>query len=153
MIVFDLRCSHGHVFEAWFGSSSDFADQQARGLLECPVCGDTGIEKALMAPNIPAKSNRKADALPVASADGPSPEEAKALLKAMADMQKTVEENFDYVGERFADEARAIHYGEREAGGIWGEASAEDVRALHEEGISAAPLPFQRKRRGKRLDA
>ncbi len=149
MIVFDLRCGHSHVFEAWFGSSDDYEAQRARGLVACPICGDADVAKAAMAPAVPAKGNRA----PAAKAAGPtqpvaahSPEMVKAMLAAMAEVQAKVEANCDYVGDRFADEARAIHHGERESRGIYGEATAEQAVALKEEGIEVAALPFKAKR-------
>ncbi|MDO9489909.1 MAG: DUF1178 family protein, partial [Sphingomonadaceae bacterium] len=124
MIVFDLRCAHAHVFEAWFGSSDDYEGQRTRGLVACPICGDTDVAKAAMAPAVPAKGNRAPSA---GSASTPQPvaahppEMVKAMLAAMAEVQAKVEANCDYVGDRFADEARAIHHGERESRGIYGE--------------------------------
>lgn len=149
MIVFDLRCAHAHVFEAWFGSGDDYEAQRARGLVACPICGDREVAKAAMAPAVPAKGNRA----PAAKGAGPTqpvaahpPEMVKAMLAAMAEVQAKVEANCDYVGDRFADEARAIHHGESESRGIYGEATAEQAVALKEEGIEVAALPFKPKR-------
>jgi len=149
MIVFDLRCGHSHVFEAWFGSSDDYEGQRARGLVACPICGDSDVAKAAMAPAVPAKGNRASVAKP-GTAPQPvaahPPEMVKAMLAAMAEVQAKVEANCDYVGDRFADEARAIHHGESESRGIYGEATAEQAVALKEEGIEVAALPFKPKR-------
>jgi hypothetical protein len=145
MIVFDLKCGEAHVFEAWFGSSDDYEGQRARGLVGCPVCGDTKVEKAVMAPAVAAKGNRAAPAAK-APAAAHAPEAVKAMLAAMAEVQKAVEANCDYVGDRFADEARAIHLGESERRGIYGEATAEEAAALKDEGIEVAALPFRPKR-------
>lgn len=142
MIVFDLRCGGAHVFEAWFGSTSDFDAQLARGLVTCPICGDPGVGKAAMAPAVPAKGNRAA-AL--------SPSEAKAFLAALAVAQAAVEATSDDVGARFAEEARAIHFGEAETRAIIGEASRAKAAGLAEDGISIAALPFPR--RSRRHDA
>ena len=142
MIVFDLKCSAGHVFEAWFDTSDDYESQRRRKLIACPLCGDERIDKALMAPNLPAKANSRADQRPVAASGDKSPDEVKAMLRAMADMQKQIEARADYVGEQFADEARAIHQGEADDRPIYGEASPDDAKALHEEGIEFHPLPF-----------
>lgn len=148
MIVFDLRCGQAHIFEAWFGSSADFEAQAARGLVACPICGDAGVEKAVMAPAVAPKGNQRR--APAPSADRPvaahPPEAVKAMLAALAQVQATVEANCDYVGDRFADEARAIHLGETEARGIYGEATPEQAAALRDEGIDVAPLPFRPKR-------
>lgn len=145
MIVFDLKCAHAHVFEAWFGSTEDYEGQRARGLVACPICGDSDVAKAAMAPAVPAKGNRAPDAKPAAVAAHP-PEAVKAMLAAMAEVQAKVEANCDYVGDRFADEARAIHHGESESRGIYGEATPAQAVALKEEGIEVAALPFKPKR-------
>lgn len=138
MIVFDLKCSGGHVFEAWFGSSADFEAQSSRGLVACPVCNATGVEKAVMAPAVPTKGNRRADN-PMASGD---PAAMKAMMAKLAEVQKAMTENSEYVGRRFADEARAMHYGEVDTRGIYGETTPDEAAALHEEGIPALPLLF-----------
>ena len=130
MIVFDLACSHDHVFEAWFGSTDDFEAQAARGLVACPICEDSHVRKAAMAPAVPAKGNRK------------SPVDAKAALAALAHMQAEVEANADYVGSDFAETARAVHFGETPKRAIYGEASLVEAAALVEDGIDIAPLPF-----------
>lgn len=130
MIVFDLRCDGGHVFEAWFGSSGDFEDQQRRGFVECPMCGSKQVGKAVMAPRIPAKGG------------GPDPAEMKRMLAALAGAQQRILDKSDYVGERFADEARAIHLGEADARSIYGKATQAETQSLKDEGIAVAPLPF-----------
>lgn len=134
MIIFDLKCAPlGHVFEAWFGSTEDYEAQRARGLVSCPLCGAGAVDKAPMAPRVGAKGNQ---------ADGPPPEQVKALLAAMADAQKQMLESSEHVGPRFVDEARAIHLGESEARAIHGEATPKQAEELREEGIPVAPLPF-----------
>lgn len=136
MIVFDLRCEGGgHVFEGWFGSSSDYESQRERGLVSCPLCGDERIGKAVMAPRVGAKGNQS-DATP------PDPGAMKAMLAAMAAAQKQMLEKSAYVGERFADEARAIHLGEAAARSIHGKATRAETESLIAEGIEVAPLPF-----------
>jgi hypothetical protein len=147
MIVFDLKCGQAHIFEAWFGSSSDYADQQSRGLIACPICNDTSIEKAAMAPAVPAKGNQDRGAQPMAMA-GADPAAAKAMLAKLAEMQKALTDSSEYVGGRFAEEARAIHYGETDARGIFGETTASEADALRDEGISAMPLPCPVRPRG-----
>ena len=149
MIVFDLRCGQAHVFEAWFGSSDEYEAQRVRGLVACPICGDSDVAKAAMAPAVPAKGNRADGPRPPAATQPVAahpPEMVKAMLAAMAEVQAKVEANCDYVGDRFADEARAIHHGERESRGIYGEATPEQAVALKEEGIEVAALPFKPKR-------
>jgi hypothetical protein len=142
VIVFDLKClPAGHVFEAWFGSTDDYKAQKRRGLVSCPLCGTEQVEKALMAPNVAPKGNRAepAQKQPVMMSN---PEEVKAMLAAVATVQKAILERSDYVGERFADEARAIHLGEAAARSIYGKATDAETRALLDEGITVAPLPF-----------
>ena len=130
MIVFDLCCEAGHVFEAWFGAGADYDDQRERGLLECPICGDKSVGKAAMAPAVPAKGG--GEMLP--------PAQVKALIGRIAAAQRRALAGSDYVGDRFASEARAIHLGEAEARGIHGQATASDAKALAEEGVPVAPL-------------
>ena len=142
MIVFDLRCdAGGHVFEAWFGSTGDYESQRGRGLIQCPLCGDPDVNKAVMAPRIGAKGNQIAvrdQAGPVTS----DPDAAKRLMAAMAAAQRGLLARSEHVGPRFADEARAIHLGEAQARSIHGQATREQTESLLEEGIKVAPLPF-----------
>jgi hypothetical protein len=134
MIIFDLRCgAQGHVFEAWFGSNDDYEAQAARGLVSCPICGATEVDKAPMAPRVGAKGNQVGE-MP--------PEAVKAALAGMAEAQKKMLEKSEHVGDRFPDEARAIHLGETEARAIHGRASPADAESLREEGIPISPLPF-----------
>ncbi|CAN5365218.1 DUF1178 family protein [soil metagenome] len=149
MIVFDLKCSrHGHPFEAWFGSSADYEDQRTRGLLTCPVCGDPDIDKALMAPAIPAKANRRSDTpapSSVAMAQGPQAVEAakaRAVIEQLAKAQSEALKDSQWVGRQFADVARAMHYGEQDHASVHGEVAPEEAKALMEEGVPVAPLPF-----------
>jgi hypothetical protein len=143
MIVFDLKCLDlGHVFEAWFGSSDDYENQRGRGLVQCPLCGSERIEKAVMAPRVGAKGNQLAMASPAAALDVSSDPGVKAMLAAVAEMQKKLLENSSYVGDRFAEEARAIHLGEADGRSIHGKATREQAESLIEDGIPVAPLPF-----------
>ncbi|MEK9213111.1 DUF1178 family protein [Sphingomonas sp. 2378] len=134
MIVFDLRCGHGHVFEAWFASSNAYADQRETGQVECPLCGDRRIEKAVMAPQIAAKGNSKPDA--------PSPQAIRAALEQLAGQQAKMLEKSTWVGTAFADQARAMHEGTAPVAQIHGQASLAEAKALVEEGVPVAPLPF-----------
>lgn len=139
MIVFDLKCArHGHVFEAWFGSSGDYESQQQRGLVQCPLCGDPDICKAAMAPRVAAKGNASG-AVDVVNSE---PAQMKAMLSAMMNAQKKVLEHSDFVGDNFASEARAIHVGDAGARSIHGRATPEQTRELIDDGIKVAPLPF-----------
>jgi len=133
MIVFDLKCGGGHVFEAWFGSSSDYADQQARGLVDCPICSDRAVEKAVMAPAVAAKGNMRADVSPAAM---------KAAMAALAAAQAKALEGSQWVGGAFANRARAMHAGEEDHAPIHGQATIAEAKALVEEGVSVAPLPL-----------
>lgn len=145
MIVFDLKCSAGHVFEAWFGSSADYEAQRARRLVACPVCGDAGIDKAVMAPRIGSGAGR-GEVGEVSSASAPgdnaAPLDPKALLAALARAQARMLAGSEWVGTRFADEARAMHHGEAEQRQIHGEASPQEARQLADEGIELVPLPL-----------
>lgn len=133
MIVFDLKCGGGHVFEAWFGSSSDYDDQRARGLVSCPMCGDGAVEKAVMAPNVGAKGNRQAESSPAAM---------KAAMAALAQAQQQALVNSEWVGPAFASRARAMHVGDEDHAPIHGQASVADAKALADEGVPVAALPF-----------
>jgi hypothetical protein len=153
MISFDLKCSGDHRFEGWFGSSSDFDSQRAGGLLVCPVCDDHEVSKALSVPNVGRKGNQ------VVSAPLPKPEQpetvggevtnASPLPPAMAEMiqklalaQNEMLKDSRWVGGKFAETARAIHYGEEPDALIHGETSRDEAEALLDEGISVASLPF-----------
>ena len=133
MIVFDLRCNKGHVFEAWFPDSRTFDRQAKKAQVVCPVCGDTQVEKALMAPNI--STGRKKDA---------EQEKAQAakVIQALSEVRRQVEENCDYVGPRFAEEARRIHYGEADSHAIYGETTPDEAKSLTEEGIEFGRIPW-----------
>lgn len=141
MIIFDLKCAaQGHVFEGWFGSSADYEAQQARGLLSCPVCGAHEVGKAVMAPAVSAKGNQaRAGSGDLLAGD---PEQVKAMMAVLAAEQKRILAQSEHVGERFADEARAIHLGEADERAIHGRATREEAESLADEGIAVAPLPF-----------
>ena len=140
MIRYDLICDRGHGFDGWFRDSAAFDVQAAAGLVSCAVCGSARIEKQLMAPQVAAKSNRKAD-VPLKMAAGPLDPRAQTLLKMMREFRAEIEKNAENVGSKFAEEARKIHYGETEKRGIYGEATGKDAKALVEEGIEVHPLP------------
>jgi hypothetical protein len=155
MITFDLECRlGGHRFEGWFGSSDDYAHQQARGLVACPQCGSSDVIKAPMAPNIGRKGNQLVStpaapqATPAASAPtqpmskGAMPPEAVAMLQGLAEMQARALANSRWVGDGFAEITREMHYGEREIVPIHGTTSLKEAQELIEEGIDVAPLPF-----------
>ena len=147
MIVFDLKCgAHGHVFEAWFGSSADYDAQQARGLVACPICGDVAVTKAVMAPAVGAQGNRRALApreQPAAPATtGADQAKMRALVEAVAQAQQKLLADSTWVGRDFADQARAMHYGEQDRASIHGEVAPAEAKALIAEGVEVAPLPL-----------
>ena len=136
MIRYALVCEHEHPFEAWFGSSGDYDDQAERGLVECPFCASHAVRKQVMAPAVAGTRGR----------DAPAPETAAKMrfmmmMEAAGKVRAHVEANFDYVGDTFAREARAIHEGASEERGIYGEATPTEVKALVEDGVKVAPLP------------
>ncbi len=137
MKVLNLQCAHQHEFEGWFASEDDFQAQLARGLVECPLCGDTGITKMLSAPrlNLGAARQEPGDRQELVAPQG------RALQAAWMKMARELMANTEDVGERFAEEARRIHYGEADERSIRGQASREEAAALIEEGISVLPLP------------
>ncbi len=137
MIRYALVCEHAHDFEGWFGASADFDDQQARGLIECPVCASKAVRKAIMAPAVSGTKGRGDDAAPAASQ---APNHAM-MMEAMGRIRRHVEDNFDDVGDAFATEARAIHEGRSEDRGIYGQATSAEVRDLVEDGVPIAPMP------------
>lgn len=134
MIKYALTCEAEHAFEGWFGSSADYDDQHGRGLLECPLCGSRDVRKQIMAP---AVAGTKAQT----SAPGMPPQMRQVMMEAMGKVRAHVEENFDYVGDAFAREARDIHEGKSEERGIYGEATPTEVKKLVEDGVPVAPLP------------
>ncbi len=133
MILFDLKCANEHVFEAWFKDSETFEHQIEGSEIVCPVCGESGVEKALMAPRI-GKGEREISKKAV--------EHAKRYAAFASEVRRHVEDSCDYVGPEFSEEARKIHYGESEARGIYGEASDEDASALNDEGIEVQRIPW-----------
>ncbi|GGZ10742.1 DUF1178 family protein [Novosphingobium colocasiae] len=164
MIVYDLACAHGCPrFEGWFRSSDDFDRQLVAGLLCCPACGSASVSKALQAPRLARKGNQlqpvstpattpttsapeKLPAAPVSGAapvaSGPLPAQAVEMLHKLATMQAEILKHSRDAGPRFAEDARAMHYGEKEAAPIHGQATIEEARELIEEGIEVMPLPF-----------
>jgi hypothetical protein len=162
MILYRLRCSKGHEFESWFRDSKTYERQEKKSVIGCAVCGDTEVTRAIMAPHIGKKGKAEGDApaeaappAPLAeSAPGPSPgptaqqmaalarkmpeELREALLKVRAEVEK----NCEHVGDKFAEEARKIHYGESDKRGIYGETTDKEAEALAEEGIEFGRLPW-----------
>jgi len=146
MKVLNLRCSNGHGFEGWFGSDDDYMDQNGRGLVECPMCGDRVVSRLPSAPRLNLSGAREPQA---AAGNQPAqPAQAADLQAAWLNHVRQVMANTEDVGERFPEEARRIHYGEVEQRGIRGEASPEERRALHDEGIEVVALPLPRALKG-----
>lgn len=147
MIVFDLECQlAGHRFEGWFGSTDEFARQSAAGLVECPQCGSTAVGKAPMAPNVSRKGNQIAPVVQAQPsmrvAGGAVPLEAARMMRAMAQMQAEALKQSRWVGDKFAEKSRAIHYGEDKPEVVHGQATPDQAIELIEEGIALTPLPF-----------
>jgi hypothetical protein len=143
MIVFDLCCPEGHRFEGWFASGDEFAAQNAGGLVECPTCGSPEVAKAPMAPAVPKKGNQLTEKMPkVPLAGGKVPTEMVEALNKLAEAQAKALESSKWVGDDFAEQSRAMHYGERDAETIHGRATPREAKALLEEGVPVAPLPF-----------
>jgi hypothetical protein len=142
MIRYDLICEDGHEFDGWFSNSAAFDEQSRNGLVSCIHCGSTSVEKQLMAPGIPVKGNRKKEpaAKPILAATV-DPRQQK-LVQMMRELRKAVEEHAEYVGDKFAEEARKIHYEETEKRGIYGETTPQDAEELIDEGIEIHPLPI-----------
>lgn len=134
MIRFALICEHEHEFEGWFRSNDDFDTQKKRGFVDCPSCGSHKVQKALMAPAVSTARKQETIAL----AMGEAQKQALAQLKAMAEK---VRENADYVGDKFAEEARKIHFGESDPRGIYGEATLDEAKSLAEDGVEFMPIP------------
>ncbi len=133
MIRYDLECDNEHGFDGWFKDSAAFDEQAKAGVVVCPSCGSGNVRKSVMAPNIaPGKSRR----LYTQGKNAPA-----KVLEAMRNLRRHVEETSDYVGDKFAEEARRIHYKETEERGIYGEASTGEIKDLSEEGIETCPLP------------
>lgn len=154
MILYRLRCTKGHEFESWFKDSKTYERQEKKSLIGCAICGDAKVSRAPMAPRI-GKGGAKTvevEAPAAAPASAPSPEQQqmaalakhmpKELREALLKVRAEVEKNCEHVGEKFAEEARKIHYGESDKRGIYGETSDEEAEALAEEGIEFGRLPW-----------
>ena len=150
MIVFDLKCGKGHVFEAWFKDGATFERQHKRGQVSCSICGSTKTAKAIMAPRIGGGKSEPASAetLPapaeakVAVATDPAALRAAALMKELGELRKKIETTCDPVGDKFAEEARKMHYGEAKKRNIYGDATEKEARELNEEGIEFGRIPW-----------
>jgi hypothetical protein len=127
MILYNLRCGREHEFEAWFRDGAAYDAQVAGGEISCPVCGDPSVRKAPMAPNLASR---------------PAENRAAEMRQALTTLREQVEKNCDYVGERFPEEARRMHYGESKQRAIYGDASADEARALKEEGVDFVTIPW-----------
>lgn len=151
MIRYTLICDNAHEFESWFASSAGFEDQVKRGFVTCPVCDSARVERAVMAPNV-ARTDL-GPKMPGPAAEAPAPmvaapapvalmsEKEQAFREMVTALHRQVSENAEHVGKRFADEALKIHHGEAQERAIYGEATPDDARMLHEEGVEFLPLP------------
>jgi hypothetical protein len=154
VIQYALACDKGHTFESWFQNSAAYDKQAKRKLIECPMCGSVKVEKAIMAPRLARKD--KSTSITVrekaasAHADAATPDSSPVAMispqehefrKKLKELRDHLTANADNVGKKFPEEARKMHYGETEHRSIYGEASAEDAKELHEEGIAFHPLP------------
>lgn len=140
MIKYKLICDLDHEFEGWFRDSADFDAQSDDGLIDCPVCGSEDVRKAVMAPAISRGKGSRRDRLAAVQQD---------MARAVERARNYVEKNFDYVGDKFPEEARKIHYGETKERGIYGEATGKEVKDLIDEGVQVAPLPGAAKKTDK----
>lgn len=134
MIRFSLHCDKAHEFEGWFRDNADFDIQSKRGLVDCPVCGSHNVSKSLMAPAV--STGRKKEKMALAASA-----EQKRMMGELKKLAEKMRENADYVGDKFAEEARKIHFGETEQRGIYGEATAEEAKGLIEDGVEFLPIP------------
>lgn len=152
MIRYALVCAKGHTFESWFQNSSAFDKQAKHGLVECPVCGNSKVEKALMAPTLSGTRKRARPATPASETPAAAGDPAKAPVAMMSpleqefrqklkELREHVTKNADYVGQKFPEEARKMHYGETDQRSIYGEASLQEAKELNDEGIEFHPLP------------
>jgi hypothetical protein len=132
MILYDVRCGNDHVFEAWFPGSDGFDAQAQAGQVACPLCGDTAVERAPMAPNVSTGTAR---------GDDPRKESMEEATQMLTNVRKLVENHCDDVGSNFAEEARKMHYGETESRSIYGDATMEEAVELADEGIEFGELP------------
>ncbi|MDA8851915.1 DUF1178 family protein [Hyphomicrobiales bacterium] len=130
MIKYSLECNQSHTFDAWFSDSLNFEKQNKNNQISCPNCSSLKIKKSIMAPSIPSK-NYKSNLLN---------EKKDKVEVILSKVRKHVEDNFDYVGDKFADEARSMHYGEKEEREIYGETTIEDAVDLIEEGVNVKPM-------------
>ncbi len=134
MIRFSLCCDHDHDFDGWFRNNDDFEKQKKRGLVSCPVCQSSKVEKALMAPSVQTARKSEKVALSMSA-------EQKQLMGKLRELTDKMKENADYVGDKFPEEARKIHFGETDPRGIYGEASPDEVKDLLDDGVEIMPLP------------
>ena len=139
MIVFDLLCGTDHEFESWFQDSAAFEKLAKAGHAVCPICGDTKISKSLMAPAVSGTKKKSNEKMAISAK---AAQQMGKYMEAVKDMREQVEKNCDYVGEKFPEEARKMHYGEAETRNIYGEASDTEAEALQEEGVEVQRIPW-----------
>ncbi len=145
MILYELMCSAEHRFEAWFRDSAAFDTQRKARAVSCPLCGNTKVRKAIMAPSVARSKQRTGANEPADAGTAQAAGEVgnhRQLMELVTQLREQVEQNCDYVGDTFPEEARRIHYGEAETRGIYGEASEAEAQELREEGVPVGRLPF-----------
>ena len=148
MIQYSLKCSAGHTFDSWFQSADAFEKLSASGMVECPVCGSSDVSKAIMAPRVrPARSAAKTTEPDTSPKPGPLSAPSNSAEEALAEMRKQFEKDSDYVGMKFAEEARAMHNGDSPKRSIYGEARLDEAKSLIDDGVPVAPLPFRPQRK------
>ncbi|MDP6173398.1 MAG: DUF1178 family protein [Rhodospirillales bacterium] len=138
MILYQLKCSNAHEFEGWFRDGATYDTQSAKGEIECPICGDGGVDKAPMAPKLNSSRGENSEQR--------AQQVARKVLSDLDMLRRKVEDNFEDVGDKFAEEARSIHHGEAEERGIYGEATKQEVEELVEEEIEIQRIPWKRRK-------
>ena len=141
MIKYSLKCSDGHIFESWFASADAYETLKVAGHVSCLVCGDKNVSKAIMAPNV-STARDESSALVKSQLPSKTDVEAQHMAKALSQMRETVEKNATYVGGNFAKQERSMHLGDAPEKPIWGEANLKEAKALIDDGVPVAPLPF-----------
>jgi hypothetical protein len=147
MIVYELRCTAGHGFEAWFRNSEAYDQQHAAHQISCPICGVEDVSKAPMAPRIGRSKSESRETAPMQNAPQPemNPEQMRMVMSKIAELNQHIASTCDYVGKEFPEEARKIHYGETEHREIYGEATPKEAAELRDEGIAVAAVPWIRR--------
>ena len=145
MILFSLKCNSGHTFESWFKSNEAYDSLGSSGMISCPVCGSANVEKNMMAPQLHSRNPPEETEPRKPKAELSKPK--SAAEQSLTELRKYIEKKSEYVGKRFAHEARAIHLGDAPSRSIYGEAKIEEARTLLDEGVPVAPIPWISRRK------